>query len=364
MRWKKPRDKNCLDKESNMNSRDRVMAVFAGEVPDRVPRWCGSSVEFWEKSKEQLCLDDEELSVRFGDDFRRVFAEYRTPEYDLPEGATYRTIFGIDRTGIGYGQPLSHPLAEATIEDVHDYAWPDPDWVDVSAIAETAKSWDGKYAILGGDWSPFWHDAIDLIGMENLYMKMYDQPELVDAVMTHMVDFYFESSKKIFDAAADDIDIFFMGNDFGSQNGPLMSPDMFRRFILPHTQRLADLGHSYGLKVQLHCCGGILPLIPLLIEAGIDGLHSLQPDCHGMDLAELKRQFGDKIVMNGGIDSKRILIDGDVDFVTQQTHEVLKIMMAGGGYIAGASHDTILEETPVENVLAMFDAIEEYGIYG
>jgi len=117
------------------------------------------------------------------------------------------------------------------------------------------------------------------------------------------------------------------------------------------------------LKVQLHCCGGFTPLIPLLIEAGLDGLHAIQPSCYGMDLKELKANFGDRILFNGAIDSHHVLIEGTPETVRDQTCKVLDIMAPGGGYVAGASHDTILEETPVENVLAMFDTIREYGTY-
>jgi uroporphyrinogen-III decarboxylase len=264
---------------------------------------------------------------------------------------------------MGYGQPMSHPLANAAIKQVHDYPWPNPNLMNVSKIKAEAQAYKGQYAILGGDWSPFWHDAIDLLGMENLYMKMYDQPELVDSVMQHLVDYYAAVSRRIFDAAADAIDIFFIGNDFGSQTGPLLSPALFERFILPHLKRLIDLGHSYSLKVQLHCCGGFAPLIPMLIEAGLDGLHAIQPSCYGMDLKKLKADFGDRILFNGAIDSHHVLIEGTPETVSVQTRKVLDIMAPGGGYIAGASHDTILEETPVENVLAMFDAIREYGNY-
>jgi uroporphyrinogen decarboxylase len=202
-----------------------------------------------------------------------------------------------------------------------------------------------------------------MLGMENLMIKMYSEPEVVDAVFMHIVSYYAASSQRIFDAAADDIDIFFIGNDLGSQTGPLVGEGLFRRFVLPHIQRLVDLGHSYGLKVMMHCCGGFAPLIPSLIETGLDGLHAVQTSCCGMDLKTLKAQFGDKIVFNGGIDSHHILIDGDTAYVRQKTREVLEIMKPGGGYIAGASHDTILEETPVENILAMFDTIKEYGVY-
>lgn len=346
-----------------MTSRERVLATFEHAEPDRVPCWCGASVEFWEKAKRQLKLDDEGLRIRFGDDFRRIMAKYAGPEVSLCEGATSRTVFGIERYGLGYGQPMNHPLANATIKQVHNYSWPEPEWMDVSKIIAEAEAYKDEYAILGGDWSPFWHDAIDLLGMENLYMKMYDEPELVDAVMQCIIDYYVTVNQRIFDAAAKQLDIFFIGNDFGSQTGPLLGSELFKRFVLPHLKRLIELGHSYNLKVQLHCCGGFAPLIPLLIEADLDALHAIQPFCCGMDLKELKSNFGDKIVFNGAIDSHRVLLEGTPETVNVETRKVLDIMMPGGGYVAGASHDAILEETPVENVLAMFDTIREYGMY-
>jgi len=346
-----------------MNSRERVLTAFAHQEPDRVPCWCGSSAEFWDKARRETGLDDEGLRVRFRDDFRRVFAQYTGPEVTLSPGATSVTPFGIQRMGLGYGQPTSHPLAGATLAEVHEFPWPDPAWMDVSHIRGEARAHGGQYAMLGGDWSPYWHDLIDLLGMENMYLKMYDQPELVDAVLQHIVDYYAAVSTNIFDVAADAIDIFFIGNDFGSQRGPLLSEEMFRRFLLPHLKRLVSLGHDYKLRVMLHCCGGFAELIPAMIEAGVEGVHTIQPSCAGMDLRKLKTQFGDKILFNGAIDSHHVLINGTPQFVREETRKVLEIMRPGGGYVAGASHDSILEETAVENVLAMFDAIREFGEY-
>lgn len=235
-----------------MTSRERVLAAFAHEEPDRVPRWCGASPEFMAKAKRQLRLaDDEALLVRFGDDFRRVHARYAGP-----------AGFSPDR--------------------------------DLSPGA---------------------------------------------------------------------IDVFFIGNDFGSRQGPLISPRAFDRFLMPHLRRLIRLGHDHGLKVQLHCCGGCEPLMPSMVAAGLDGLHAVQPCCRGMDLRQLKARYGDRILFNGAIDSQRVLIEGTPATVRQNVREVLSILAPGGGYVAGASHDYILEETPVENVLAMFDAIEEFGRY-
>ena len=346
-----------------MTPRERVLAAFAHQEPDRVPAWCGASEEFWAKAKAELKLDDEGLRLRFGDDFRRVGARYAGPELRLAPGVTWQTPFGVQRTGLGYGQPTSHPLADASPKDVEQYPWPDPDWMDVSAIRGDALAYEGQYAILGGDWSPFWHDLIDLLGMETMVLKMYDEPLLVDRILQHVVDYYAALSQRVFDAAAGSLDIFFIGNDFGSQTGPLLSEQMFRRFILPHLRRLIDLGHDYHLKVMLHCCGGFAELIPAMVEAGLEGLHAVQPSCRGMDLRTLKTEFGDKILFNGAIDSHHVLIEGTPETVRQATREVLGIMKPGGGYVAGASHDTILEETPLQNVVAMFDAIQEFGVY-
>jgi uroporphyrinogen decarboxylase len=344
-----------------VTSRERVLAAFDHREPDRVPAWCGSSPEFWAKARAALGLDDEGLRRRFGDDFRRVYAAYRGPDLALSSSATWKSPFGVERTGIGYGQPLSHPLAEAaSAREVEAFPWPDPDWMDVSAVKREADSHGGQFAILGGDWSPFWHDVIDLVGMQRLCYLMYDLPEVVALLFRKVTDFYWAVSRNIFEAAGSSIDIFFIGNDFGSQTGPLLGPEQFDRFVLPSLSRLIDLGHSHGKKVLLHCCGGFRPLIPSMIRAGLDGVHALQPYCQGMQPAGLKRDFGDSLLLNGAIDSQHVLIEGRPDYVREQTRRVLDILSPGGGYIAGASHDYILEETPLENVLAMFDTIREY----
>lgn len=340
-----------------------MLAAFAHEQGDRVPAWCGSSDEFWDKAKRALSLDDEALRVRFGDDFRRVWGRYSGPEIVLSCDATCRTPFGIERHGIGYGMPLSHPLSHASLREIHAYPWPEAEWIDITKIRADAERYGKQYAILGGDWSPFWHDAIDLLGMDTLMMAMYETPEIVDALLDHVVGYYAAVSQRIFDVAGDALDIFFIGNDFGGQSGPLVGEDMFRRFLLPHLRRLINLGHAYHLKVMLHCCGGFHELLPAMIEAGLDAVHAIQPCCRGMDLRALKAEFGGRIVFNGAIDSHHVLIQGTPESVRASTREVLEIMKPGGGYIAGASHDSILEETPVENVVAMFDAIQEFGAY-
>jgi uroporphyrinogen-III decarboxylase len=358
-----------MTRSSKMTSRDRVLAAFAHEEPDRVPVWLGAAPETRDLLIEHLGLqDDEALSIYLGDDFRRVYAKYAgpdefSPDDNLQTGSTYRTPFGVERYGYGYGMPREHPLVNASLEDIYNYAWPDPAWMDVSHIREEIEQWGGQFAILGGDWSPFWHDAIDLLDMDNVFYKMYDDPQFVDVLLEHIVDYYFGVSQRIFEAAGEIIDIFFIGNDFGGSTGPLMSDKLFRRFIIPHLKRLIDLGHDYGLKVMMHCCGGYAPLIPAMIEAGLDGLQALQPSTKGMAPADLKAAFGDKILLNGCIDTQFVLIEGTPDLVRTRTREVLEIMMPGGGYVASPSHDYLLPETPIQNIIAMYDTVREYGQY-
>jgi uroporphyrinogen decarboxylase len=354
-----------------VTSRERVLAVFAGEVPDRVPCWLGASPEWKALAKARAGLGtDEDLALFVGDDFRRVYARYAGPVESSPDRAfrhpeaTSRTPFGVERTGYGYGQPVSHPLAGArTVADIEAYPWPDPAWQDVSHIREEALDWGGRFAVLGGDWSPFYHDAIDLMGMENFCVAMVEAPALADTLLGRLVDYYFQVSLRIFEAAAGVLDVFFIGNDFGTQAGPVVGEALFRRFFEPHLARLAGLGHDFGLKVLMHCCGGFFPLIPAMIEAGIDGLQALQPSARDMAPARLKAAFGGRIVFDGCIDTQQWLIEGTPELARRKTREVLEVMKPGGGYIASPSHDYLLPETQVDNVFALYETVREFGRY-
>ncbi len=352
-----------------MTSRECVLTAFNHTEPDRVPAWLGASPAFRVKAIHTLDLpDDESLSRFVGDDFRRVYARYAgpdeyAPDVNLPPGVTYRSVFGILRHGYEGGQPLFHPLAEAeTVAEVDAYPWPDPAWMDTSQIRAEALRWGGQYAMLGGEWAPFWHDAIDLLGMENLMMKMFDAPAVVEAVLAHIVGFYAAVSERIFEAADGTIDIFFIGNDFGSRNGPLLGVPQFERFLLPHLRRLIDLGHRYNLYVLLHCCGGFAPLIPSMIGAGLDGLQALQPNCRGMDPQALKTEFGRDLLLMGAINTQ-LLIEGTPEQARNETRRILEIMMPDGGYVACPSHDYVLAETPVENIVAVYETIRACGDY-
>ena len=353
----------------SLTSRERVLTTYRHEEPDHVPCWLGASPEWKALACSYLDLSGDEALLRhLGDDFRRVFSSYvgpaeRSPDQLLSPKATWRSPFGIERHGYGWGMPLTPPLLkDAPLAEVQAYPWPDPDWLDVSQIGREARQWGGEYAILGGEWSPFWHDAIDLLDFDGLIYAMYDNPEIVDVVMAKTADYYLEVSRRIFESSGDAIDIFFIGNDFGAQTGPLISPSLFRRFVLPQLERFVELGHAYGKLVVLHTDGSLRLLLPDLIALGMDGMQSVQPFCTGMELDGLKQDFGADFTFFGGIDTQ-VLIEGTVEDARQLTRRSLEIMMPGGGYVCSPSHDFLLPETPVENVIAVYETIQEYGSY-
>jgi len=347
-----------------MTSRERVLCAFGHIEGDRVPIWCGVSPEFWAKARQHFGLNDEELHQRFGDDFRWVWARYSGPAVVLPPDAACRSVFQLKLCSTGNwtdGKEWVSPLAHATLAQIHEYTWPDPNWIDAANIPDMVRQYRGEYAIVGGERSPFWHDGIDLMGIDVLMTCMYEAPELVDAVFGHVVDYYVEVNRQIFDEAGGLMDIFFINNDFGGQMGPLISESLFRRFIFPHLRRLVRLGHDYGMKVILSSAGDVYELLPAIVDAGCDALYPVQSTHHGMDLYRLKKEFGHRLVLCGAIRLQQG--DGSPELVQEAARQVLDVMKSGSGYIAGADCDVIPEETPVENVMAMFDAIRIFGEY-
>jgi hypothetical protein len=158
------------------------------------------------------------------------------------------------------------------------------------------------------------------------------------------------------------IDIFMMGDDFGTQHGPIVSPSMWRRFFRRRFRDYVDLAHAFGIRVMHHTCGSVRALIPDLIDCGLDVLQSVQPQAEGMDLAGLKREFGRDIAFHGSIDIQGALPHGTPADVRREVKSRMEAGKPGGGFIISTAHN-ILPDTPTENIVALFDAYREYGAY-
>jgi len=344
-----------------MNSKKRALSVFEGVKSDRFPMWYGADAETSSNIMKLLGIDEEEqLPPALGIDFRTIRPRYIGAPLARHEDGSMDTIWGIRRGGCYYGQALNHPLSGAeTVEEVEKFPWPDPAEWEVDHVVEEAEKYE-DFCLIGGAWSPFFHDVSELLGMEEMFIKMAMNPSVVEAACERCVEFYQDQSRRMFELAGDLLDIFFIGNDFGSQNGLLCSPDMWRRFFAPGTKAMIDLGHRYGLKVALHSCGDIHEILPDLIDMGLDVINPVQVSAAHMDPVKLKMEYKERIVFFGGVDVE-ILRCGTEEDVRGETRRIIEILGEDNRYIVAPSHDYLLPEIPAENIIAMYDEAKKYS---
>jgi uroporphyrinogen decarboxylase len=193
---------------------------------------------------------------------------------------------------------------------------------------------------------------------DNFFLLLAGEPKKSHAFLDRMVEIHLGNLEKFLGAVGDYIDIIVFGDDLGMQTGPQISPAMYREFFKPRHSILWNRAKELAdVKVNLHCCGGVRPLIPDLIEAGLDAINPVQISCRDMDLAELKREFGrDLTFWGGGCDTGRILPGGTPREVAAHTKEQASIGNRGGGYVFQQVHN-IMANVPTENIVAMFDAV-------
>jgi len=361
-----------------MNSRERVLAVLAGDLPDRCPIDFQCTGPMRKRLIDDIGLADNEALLRhFGSDIRTVGAG-RKPHYidgyyshlfthQLDED-TYVDNWGVTwrrapmPSGDTFYDVIGSPLADAVnVSHIEAHAFPSPaeDW-DYSGIRQRAEQHEG-YAIAGGT-SAVFDDAWRLLGFENLLLAMHTKPGLVDAALRKVCDYWLEHARLTLEAAGGAIDLMWTKDDLGTQNGLLMSPSACRRFVTPLIKERADLFHQYGAGVMMHCCGGIGPIVGDLVEAGVQVLNPIQSAAHGMDRAALKDTYGDRLAFHGSVDQQRVLVPGTPDDVVRETKECIDVLGRGGGYIVASSHE-LEADIPVENVKAMFLTAQEYGRY-
>lgn len=331
-----------------MNSRERIRAIVAGKPPDRCGFWLGNPhPDTWPLLHKYFgTTTEEELRLLLRDDFRWINPE---SAYQHPEG---KPIFDKQRREPG----LSAPGAFADCEDVQqvlDFDWPNPDYLDFSGVLEQLKN-TGDFYRASGFWCPFFHDVADFFGMENYFLKMYSHPEVVHAVTQKVVDFYAEANIRFFDVAGDLVDAFFFGNDFGSQLDLLISPEIFKEFILPYLRKLIGIARQYNMQIILHSCGAVKRIIPGLIDWGVNALHPLQAKAANMSAEILAAEFKGQLAFIGGIDTQYLLVNGTPQEVKADVLRVKALL--GPCYVVSPSHEAILPNVPPENIAAMAEA--------
>lgn len=383
-----------------MTARERVLTAINHEQPDRIPLVIGVNNATGIKMKPYQGIK-RIAGIQAPDNFIYDWPELGTAEIDeetmLRLHSDVRGVLDLEPADIlrtrleraphsdcfdswGGGQmevtpgdwfPGIHPLAEArTVEDLDNYqGWPDmSDPSRVAHVHETAArlAKENEFAIMATPWLLFpFERAHAMQGMQTFLLNMAMDPDFARASLERIAGHCKQLMGHFLDELGDNVDIIKIGDDLGIQKGLMISPQMYRDIIKPvHADFIDFIKSRTSAKVLFHSCGDVAPLIGDFIDMGVDILNPIQTSTGSIsDLPALKKRFGKNIVFCGAIDTHRILPYGSVTQVREEVKRVMQILGPGGGYLVGAVH-TVMNDVPPENVLAMVDAVKEFGEYG
>jgi uroporphyrinogen decarboxylase len=319
---------------------------------------------YWHGHPNEVCADkifsyfgvkdDFELGSKLGSIAHWVLPEehnmWTNPDYPM-----------FDFTGGNGRNALDAPGVFAETENVADvekFHWPEMKYVDFSeTVREIERAHQAGKAVLSGTWCVFFQNACMFFGIANYFIKMYTDPDVVEAVTRHMIDFYLEANEKLYSLAGDKIDAFFFGNDFGTQQDLFVSPELFDRFVMPYFREFTSQAHRHGYPVVLHSCGAIERVIPRLIDAGVEILHPIQAKARNMDAVTLSKKYNGKIIFMGGVDTQDLLPFGKPEAVKAEVRRLRDLF--GPNFIVSPSHESILPDVPPENIAALSEAAHE-----
>ena len=353
-----------------MDSKERVAITLAHEVPDRMPVNFRAVDAVCKNLQQRLGVDYEGLLRHWNVDFREVIPPYIGPKLPVLDGGVEIDIWGVGRSIVehpGGGRDVMvtyHPLADADNEaDIKNHHWPKTEWFDFTAVPAICKSYTG-YALSSKGihvegWHGIFHMLTYLFGMEKGIMYLAARPDLIEAATKEIMTFFLDYYQRLFEAGKGDFDLLFYKDDFGSQNNLLISQKMVRDFFMPHTKNLCDLAASHSVKFVQHSCGAVYKIIPDFIEAGVAVLDPIQVTAKGMDVVELKKNFGADLVFHGGIDTQHLMPFGTVDEVRSETRRTIEILGKDGGYFFSPSH-RFQADTSIENIVASYDVVAEF----
>jgi uroporphyrinogen decarboxylase len=381
-----------------VNSRDRTEKALSHQEPDRVPFDLGGTglstihVTAYQNLRrylnmpqtearvgfvaEQLVLVDEDVAERLQTDIRPVLPGLSSAfEYTFRDEGAYEAY--TDEWGIGWRKPQDggfyydmyyHPLANADSLDELK-AYPFPDSLDnqrfdtLRSQAQVAVS-KGKAVALAGPCAGIAEVYSWLRGYEQYYIDLAINKGYVAYMLDRLVDFKCAFWERALQEVGDLVDVVIEADDLAGQRSLLMSPDTYRSLIKPRHRRLFSfIKEQAPVKLFFHSCGAVRPLIPDFIDAGIDILNPVQVSAAGMDLHELKQEFGQDLVFwGGGVDTQGVLNTGTPEEVKQNVRRNVEALAPGGGFVFAAVHD-IQADVPPENIIAMWEAWKAYGGY-
>ncbi|HEX9972101.1 MAG TPA: uroporphyrinogen decarboxylase family protein [bacterium] len=340
-----------------MTSKQRVHAALKREPVDRIPIFMWFHPDTAIRLAKLLEIPPNFISEAMGDDVRQTWVGNNYAMEGIihqNDGENHVDDWGIEWIKEGsFNQIKTYPLLNVTIEAILQYKFPHDRIEFLLENMKPVMAQDEKIFI-GCDVSPCLFEMIcRLRGMENAILDLVDNPELSNELLKRSADFAIKLSEKA--CGKFELDWLWTGDDVGGQLAMIMSPHCWRDMIRPHLEKIFYVGKSKGLWLAYHSCGAIRPIIPDLIEMGLDVLNPIQCNCPGMDPFELKNDFGKQLTFMGGVDTVDLLPNGTAADVRRKTAKLIEGMTAdGGGFILAASH-TVPPETPMENIFAMYD---------
>lgn len=347
-----------------MTSRDRILTAIDRRTPDRVPL----GFDCHEELERQILAhygarDRLDLFEKTGIDGFSVFREScvgpscidtAIPAYPGGEKADF---FGIL---IQKEWPLA--FAES-IADLDRYRWPKADWFDYSGIADRCRDLKARGRVtVGGEGGCGIYHSINLRGYEKALTDPYTDPALTEAYLERMGDFFVEWNERWLSAAEGQFDIYRCGDEPGNSQMMLLPPEVWRKYYKPQLARVWAVAKRHGLKIWFHCCGCCRPILSDLIEMGVDLWDPTPGYVAGNEHRGLKRDFGDRLSFVGGVDLPTVLMHGTPKDVADDVKRCIDTLGPGGGYILSGSQ-SLMENVPLENAIAMFETALAYGRY-
>jgi uroporphyrinogen decarboxylase len=348
-----------------MTPKERIIATINRQPTDRPPVDLWVTPEVLDTLRTHTSIQDElSLYNALGvDKIVWIFPGYGGRYFD-PNDSGEITMWGVPTRMVKAGLATYQEYIRPPIGDYYDPAqladyplWPDPDNFDYAgakALAKEARSWN--FATIG-PWISHFEIYCQMRGLENAMMDTIACPDLLDAALDRIDAIQTTMLERLLTELGDDLDMVFISDDMGMQENLLMSTESWETHFKARLKAWCDLIHRYGKKVLYHTDGAVLPLIPGLIECGIDILNPIQHVCPGMDRTGLKQQFGDKLIFHGGVENQQILPRGTAQEVADETRKCVEILGKDGGYICCSCHNA-QAGTPVENIFAMIDTVK------
>jgi uroporphyrinogen decarboxylase len=376
----------------SLSHRERVIKALSHQEPDRIPLDLGSTIcssvhiTEYQKLKAHFGIEAEDTIINMmmqtaavhepilqalDIDLRLVLPGAPDSRPIVPVGEDgYQDEYGVVRRkpprSLYYDLvkcPLAGPIS---IQDIVNFPWPDPsDPGYTRGLREQALYYREKtdYATVLRLPVPFVHTTQFLRGFEDWFTDLAVDRKLAAALFDAAVEHNSALAEEILKAAGDLVDVVAFSDDLGFQNGPIVSPELYRELFKPRHQKYFDTVKKHtSAFIHFHCCGSIYKLLDDLIELGVDALNPVQVAARDMDSRVLGAEFGRRLSFWGAIDSQFVLPKGTTEDVEAEVRRRIRDLAPGGGYILAAVHN-IQPGVPVENIIAMYQAGKEYGRY-